>query len=105
MIYQSNEKFSWEPKDKLLNVINFLDPLSLVSYGKLRKLLLDFGNKFTHRMQIIFSALFVLVLAEILIVAVQYFSYDAVEKNNLMYNFTARTIPFYLLPLVVIIGI
>jgi len=103
MISMSNEKFSWEPETKLSNVINFLDPLTLVSYGKLRKLLLDFGDKFTNRMQIIFSSLFVLVMIELFVVIVQYFSMTDEDRSNLIHNFTARTIPFYLLPLALII--
>jgi len=42
-----------------LYTVNFLEKISIISYGKLRKILLDYGKRFEDRMEIIYMSVLV----------------------------------------------
>ena len=59
MICQKNQRFQWQVDEQnISSTIDFLDIITITSYGKLRKILLDFGKRYTHRMQVVYGAIF-----------------------------------------------
>ncbi len=63
MITLSNEQMSWEDSHKKIPTIDILDPLTVTNYGKLRRIMLDYGQQYIYRQQIVYSNILILSFA------------------------------------------
>ena len=104
MLTINNQQFDWQLDDKELPTIDFLDCLTITSYGKLRKLLLDYGKRYMSRIQIIFGTLFMFILIEIISVFIHYIMVPQEERSEVIEFIMNKIIPNNLPILILLLG-
>jgi hypothetical protein len=63
MIEITGKKEAWEDsEDKLFPTIDFFDQLTITNYGKLRKILLNFGKNYHDRLKSVYNFVFALMI-------------------------------------------
>ena len=73
MLCSNNSHYRWQSTTREIPSLDYLDTLSITNYGKLRKILLDFGKRYESRIQIIFGTIGMMIVLELIIIIANYF--------------------------------